>query len=539
MLILRIKQAECALADGRLEEAYNLARIEDFREHRKGQEIIGRLARTLAQRGLTHLDQGRLPEALADCTKAETLAGNLPVVVELRNAITEQSHNKRQLQQQEALKLDQARKHINNGWLSTGEKMLQSRAGNGGAADLLLEQAAAWRLEIETTIHKARESLERNDLQSAIKLVLNTGPARDQNKELARLFTHIKKLAITEIRDKLQQGRVDQARMLLNIAQPLVNETLELQELERSIRHINRICRDIETGRAHEARQRLRQLKTVLPEAHWLDEALQQAEQAAHSLEALRSGPLGLAGLGHSDDMEDSHDSFNNNNLSDKKVVRDNKRHMNNFEAGMNNKGLHLNTSELPDTFVIQIDGAGSYLVLRDAKVTVGPISSSRKPQVGLVAEPNLPVVAIERTDGDYFLRSQQAIQINDKIISEKLLAGGDTIMLSERCRLKFQVPNAASTTAKLSFNGARHPRLDIREAILLDRELVVGPGSSAHIRTERAECKLVLMMQEGRLVCKTKEYIKINGQNQDKNTALPMETPVQIGDISLVLTRI
>ena len=47
MLILRIKQAEHALADGRLDEAYDIvaAREKDLRGNRGGQELAGELAR--------------------------------------------------------------------------------------------------------------------------------------------------------------------------------------------------------------------------------------------------------------------------------------------------------------------------------------------------------------------------------------------------------------------------------------------------------------------------------------------------------------
>ena len=38
---LRIRQAETALAGGRLDEAYELARARDVRAHRNGQRLIG------------------------------------------------------------------------------------------------------------------------------------------------------------------------------------------------------------------------------------------------------------------------------------------------------------------------------------------------------------------------------------------------------------------------------------------------------------------------------------------------------------------
>ena len=44
MLILRLKQAETAVADGRLDEAFEIVQSEQIRQHRRGQKLIGRLA---------------------------------------------------------------------------------------------------------------------------------------------------------------------------------------------------------------------------------------------------------------------------------------------------------------------------------------------------------------------------------------------------------------------------------------------------------------------------------------------------------------
>ena len=79
-MILRIRQAECALADGRLDEAYEIAQADDVRRHHHGQRLIGRLARAIVQRGQENLAAGRFQPALSDCNKAEKLAGNLAEV---------------------------------------------------------------------------------------------------------------------------------------------------------------------------------------------------------------------------------------------------------------------------------------------------------------------------------------------------------------------------------------------------------------------------------------------------------------------------
>ena len=150
-----------------------------------------------------------------------------------------------------------------------------------------------------------------------------------------------------------------------------------------------------------------------------------------------------------------------------------------------------------------------------------------------------MPVASIERTDEDYFLHSQKPIYINDKPVTKKLLSCSDRIALSVKCRMKFYVPNAASTTAVLDLDGARLPRPDVCRIILMDRDILIGPGFNNHIRTEQTNQTVTLFTQNGKLCYRAKERIRINGQSFDSRAGLPMDTPIQIGQILLVLTKV
>jgi hypothetical protein len=88
VLIVRIKQCEAALANGRLEEAFELVRQPDLRAHRRGQELVGEIAKALLNRGRTHLGAGALTEAASDCDRAAALGGNLGEVVQLRRTVS-------------------------------------------------------------------------------------------------------------------------------------------------------------------------------------------------------------------------------------------------------------------------------------------------------------------------------------------------------------------------------------------------------------------------------------------------------------------
>lgn len=534
MLILRIKQAETSLADGRLDEAYELVQDDQIREHRRGQQLIGSLAEALVERGCEHLNQKRFGEALSDCNKAEKLAGNLSSIAELRTAIMQAGNGRGYEQRQRSMKLAQAREHINKGWYSVGEQILDGAAGDGGSADILLELAATQRMEIEAIIKRVEDALTQDDLKTAVELILLTSQqVRQQNSKLTELVRKINSLAMGKIRGAVQQGRIDQGQSFLRLMRPLVSESLELQELERAVRQLTRAAELAESGQPRRAAQILIQLQAILPKAEWLERALRDLEQAAGSLEKLRTGPLGwiMPSRMESPELKENRESTFSSTIPGGKIMKDNR-------SEIKPMGMPAQT-HLPWRFVIQIDGVGSFLVVRDNPATVGPVSSQQQPCIGLVTEPTTPIVTIERTDEDYFIRTPNPIHINNKPVKDKLLMDGDNISLSQRCQFKFQLPNAASTTARIAFTGTKYPRLDIRQAILLDREIIVGPGTSAHIRAQRSLEPWALYLQEGEMHCRTKEKIEIEGKTQEHNCPLPLEKPIKIGDISLVITRI
>jgi hypothetical protein len=155
------------------------------------------------------------------------------------------------------------------------------------------------------------------------------------------------------------------------------------------------------------------------------------------------------------------------------------------------------------------------------------------------MADPNLPVITFERTEDDYFVRSSKPFSVNDEGTTNKLLADGDRIALSPRCRMKFNIPNPASTTAVLSLSSGKLGRADIRRIILMDRDILIGPTSGNHILAESLSETLTLCIQNGRLLCRSRDKILVDGKPMSSTTSLPMNKQIRIGQISMVLTEV
>jgi hypothetical protein len=522
VLILRIKQAQCALADDRLDEAFEIAKADDVKRHRHGQRLIGRLMRAFIRRGRQNLEAGRFQPALADCNKAEKLAGNAADVAGLREAVCRAIAQRQQGHQQDAFRVAQARDNAADGWLSVGEQILADAPEDDGQALLLRQELAAARLQAEDAVAKAEQALKHGDIEMAVDLLRAAGVTKNRNGQMGQLLRQISRQAGEQARVSFEQGRVDRAQSLLQRLAPLGVEGEEVTELRRAVTQCHQAAECVAAGQPSVALPLLRQVKTMYPSAKWLDKAVAEVRQAAEALEELDAGPLGLS-------IADAAGSDDRGQMTDDRGQRIEERHS-------PSSVICPPSSELPSEFVMQMDGIGSYLVFRDSRITVGPISSSKHPTLGLMAEPSLPVVSIERMDDDYFLRCEQGVLVNGSERSEKLLTDGDTIALSARCRLRFRLPNPASPTAVLMLSGARLGRPDIRQVILMGRDILAGPYTNNHIQTEHLEETITFFCQNDRLLCRATKPVTVDDRPMQPEKGLTLDKPIRIGKLSMVL---
>jgi hypothetical protein len=180
---------------------------------------------------------------------------------------------------------------------------------------------------------------------------------------------------------------------------------------------------------------------------------------------------------------------------------------------------------------VLQIDGVGSFLIFTGSALSVGPMTSPKRPAIGLLADPNLPTLKICRCEDDYFVSGPKPSQEGGA--TGRLLTDGDRIILSERCYLKFNLPNRASATAVLTLVGVRLPRCDIQSILLADRDILIGPTKGHHIRAVLMERTLVLMVRQGKLWCSTQPGLALT----DYASPIELDHPMRVGPLSFVVT--
>jgi hypothetical protein len=397
--------------------------------------------------------------------------------------------------------------------------MLDAADSTGGAKQLRADLARR-RDAAELVAEEIRNALDHDDWSQAIDGLVEARRMGLSGSTLGEVRTRAIHVIADCVRTVLTDGRTDLAETIMARLIALGTDDPQVMEMERALGELRQARRLIDDGRGREAGQVLRRVAAILPRTDWLQQAIRICQTAAESAEALETGPLGLLTL-----------SGGPTRAADGEQMADPK-------APAVASPEHLTNPEpLPEKFRIQADGIGSFLVLRRNVVTIGPISSSQRPEVGLLADPNLPTVTIERVDEDYFLRSSTEVSVNDQPTTEKLLTDGDQIALSPRCRWRFLRPNAASTSAALGFSSRRLPDADTRKVILLDREIVIGPHRAAHISDTRSDQTVVLYMRGEHLLARSDAGAGPGADRTGPGKPLPMNTPVRIGSLSLVLT--
>ncbi len=430
MLFLQLRQAEIAIADGRLDEAYRLIQPESLRNHRRGQTLVTQLIEKLVDRGQRHLAEGHATHAMTDVLKAEQLGGNLENVADLRRKI-----------ESIVVSEDQNRRH-------------QAQAGR-------IDQAA----------QRVHSALGRKDIDRAVAELVRARGNGAEDSRLREFDADVRATLESRIRDCLTQGRFDQVDPLMDRLTRLDPAGLATVELSRIASQLKNAWSSISAGQIDDALDTLRRMAIQLPDADWIDDATAHLVRAAEALRAIRTSCLGLM-------------------MSDSEPIRDERPLP--AERIMQGRDARVTGEPSPGKFILQVDGAGSYLVVTKSLVSLGPISSSKMPDVALITDAGANMVNIERVEDDYFLRTPGS--------AGKLLSSGERIALSPRCKLEFTIPNSSSTSATLELSTGRFPRADVRKVILLDSDLIIGPGRNSHIRLDHLEQPLVLQLRDGKL---------------------------------------
>jgi hypothetical protein len=513
---IRFKRIEAALNDGRLDEAWELLTEPDVRTHHSGQKLLTQLTQAYLKRGREHLEAGHLDAALADCGRAEKLAGNLPETAQLRASLSHAIYEARQVQGLQANRLMQAQKQIGQGWFSGVQKILDGCTDR--QAQGLKDAAEYARAEYDLLVGRIEESLENRDIAAAARLHNKLATYGGHNGKFGDLRNRIESAACRDVSQMLKDGQLSQAAVILGAFGDLSSQWGRLLPLGQAIFYCRKGAESLHLGQFGQAVIELKKAQMLFSGMGWLGKVIDHAQQAARASEAIEISPLGLLQAQSADAAVPMREQ--NRYLKTSPVTAGIKKE----EYCTMDKAANPNTSAAK--YLLQIDGIGAFIVIVGDRLTLGPISSKGRPDLGFVTSPDEPVKTIERMEGDYFLSP-----------GRKLLCEGDKIDISSRCRMKFSMPNPASGTACLALSSAKLPRSDVQSIILLDREMILGPSRNCHIQSGYVQENMTFFVRGGKLFYQGDESVLCDGIAMNPQDGIAEGKPVEIGSLRIVWT--
>ncbi|MFP4145718.1 MAG: hypothetical protein ACLFV3_11305 [Phycisphaeraceae bacterium] len=518
MLILRIRQAETALAGGRLEEAFELLQARDLRSHHRGQQLADRLVEALVARGEAHLTAGRPAEAIRDADLARQVGGNQEAAAGLK-ARAGQVQQAAQWARQRQAELHRAlRDQVQAGELSQGQHLLQkaremdlSVTDEAVRLDRQQKKAAA-------ALEQARAAMDAGELEQAVRALTGLQSARPGHPELPGQLSRLAAEITAAARDALRRGRIDRAEALLARSAPLLGDaSCDLVELRGIVTRCRQAAECVETGDLDEAARLLGRLQALLEGAGWLGEALESVRRAQVARDAVREGPLGMLRLFEPPEEPAAPPRRAAPAAPLPRIAR---------PAPGEAEGASS------DRWLLQVDGGPSTLVLAKSVVRFGPVSSSQPPDVGLLTAADSPSVTIEAVEDGHLLRSETPVQIGGESVTRKLLEPGDEIQLGRRCRLRYHRPHAASGSATIDLTGARLSRPDVRRIVLLAGPLIVGRGRGVHVPVAGLGQPVVLFRQQGDFCARA----GLGGPGQEPGQMVGIGEPARVGSLNMII---
>lgn len=526
LLFVRLKAAENALRDGRLDEAYRLATAPDLREHRRGAAVLAKLTKQFVERARQHYRTDRFTEALIDLDKAETGGVMKDDVVQLREQVHTVAKEADRRAHSQRKRIVEARRRVQDGSLIAGRKILDQASRHDEDAQYLQQDIKARTQDVQEMVKQAESLIKQGQYAVAARRIAKAKSRDKHNEAVQRVETKLCELVLEKARTAIKAGHVKRATDELACLGDL-GDTLPSK---REVMHMLSLIREargcIEQNRYNDARQHMMRLDRLMPKADWLAAVIDQLRQQDELDTALGAGPLGertggtvmnakAGNLGQTPSPGRA-DHPKPSSLDDTVAL----------------PALTGVSGGLPAKLLLLVDGGGSFLILRNPQASVGRAASNNPADVPLFSDVGDRHANISRVDDDYFLFSGRDVEIGGRKTKHQLLRDGDRITFGRKAKMTFRLPSRKSATAVLDLSDTTKMPHDVRRVVLFDKTATVGTGSNAHIRCQHAGTPLVLFEREGALWIRQRN----NGHVDTEPVKLAIGQSVEIAGACLAL---
>lgn len=482
---VRIKAAEKALRQGRLDDALEAVRQPDVRDTPRGQQLADALVEPLIARARVHRQAGRYRDALGDLDQLAALGRETPEVQTLRQRIRAERDAAGQQQAEERRDAERAADQLRAGRLDTARVQLDrvddphKRKELAEELDVRVQRGAA-------LLDQAREALHRNDVLTAIRLWQDTTRRHGRTADTDRFAAQAADACRTALENWHRAGEVARLLAARPAADALAAHDPTLADCQRLTELVDRAVAQLTANNYASLRQTLLRLKAVHADVAWVNGALDALARIAECQEMLLASPLGL----YASDAGTGREKTSRPPALDQTFTS--VSFVDNPPAG--GPGVSL-----AQALLMLVDGGGSSLVLRRDLVRIGRAGTRTEIDVPIPADIDSHHADIIRRGDEYLLTAYGPVRVNHQPVDQALLRDNDRIALGD-VRLTFHKPTSKSASAVLRLSHRCRLAQDVSAIVLFRDTCLIGPGATCHVRTREDDGQVVLFERDGEL---------------------------------------
>ncbi len=497
-----LRATENAIAEGRIDEAFDRLRRESDRRDPRAAPLVEELARLLHARARIAAQSGNYEAALADAERVRQLGKTDPDLdaLRVRAELTLGERGAREALERAALK--SAIEKVEAGRLDSG-RIAVEQVSDPARREQLREQLDARVQRSEELLDQALAHMKTGDLPGAVNAWAEASRRHGQTRRGDLVAADLARGLESFFYDALRAGRLDRVRDTLEFAAPLRPHWPASREVERLVGVVRGAARALSAGDYHRLREALLRLRAASGEAAWVDAALRDVGAWSEAHGALLASPLGLLGA----TIYGGAEMLTGAGVGAARPTSP--------SAGT----AHGVATDARAPLLVLVDGAGSFLLLRQNLVRIGRSHATGVVDVPLPGDVQSHHADIVREHDDYFVVAHGPVRLNQHAALRALLRDGDRLTIGGTARLTFRRPTARSESAVLLLsNHCRLPQ-DVSAVILMRDTCTIGPQANNHVRTREGGARLVLFERDGTLVARA-----VGPDGQPLGVASPIE---------------
>lgn len=187
--------------------------------------------------------------------------------------------------------------------------------------------------------------------------------------------------------------------------------------------------------------------------------------------------------------------------------------------------------------WLLWVDGVGGFLICVADLAVLGQAGADPAPDVPLLADISRRHACLRRDCEGFVLEAEKRVRVNGVEAERAVLRSGDRVTLGDSCQLRFELPLAGSTTARLSLVSGHRLACPADEVLLMSDTLIFG-AKQAHVHVATLRSPIVLFRSGAGLSLRHAGRMTLDGKPAADRVELPFGAPLVLDELSLSLER-